>query len=634
LSVLADIQFYLRHLRSRWAVLAHDFVMIPIAWLAAYWLRYNLGQIPDHFLNQAYVLLPLVVCIQGAVFVFFGLYRGVWRFASIPDLMRILKAVFFGTALVAISIFFLTRLQYVPRSVFVIHALLLVAFLGGPRFVYRMLKDRDFSASPGQRVLVVGAGAAGEGLVRDLLRYSPRTFEPVAFVDDDPRKLGKEIHGIRVVGNCDAVPSVAQEWAVDLVLLALPSATTRQMRRIVERCEQSGVAFRTLPKLHDLVSGQARVSELREVQIDDLLGREPVSLDWRSIEDGLAGMTILVTGGGGSIGSELCRQIARLQPARLILFERSEFNLYSIELELRREYPELDLHVHLGDICDPVAVAHAFASFHPDIVFHAAAYKHVPMLEQQARETIRNNVLGTRRVVSAAVEAGTKAFVMISTDKAVNPGNLMGASKRIAEILCQSVNDRGAMRCITVRFGNVLGSAGSVVPLFRNQIASGGPVTVTHPEVTRYFMTTAEACQLILEASVMGRGGEIYVLDMGEPVKIRYLAEQMIRLSGKRPDEDIEIVYTGLRPGEKLFEQLFHAEECLSDTGHDKILLAQSRKVDWGTLAISLDRLERACNEYREDEIVRLVQELVPERGSAGTLEDRSVLPADAVGHA
>jgi FlaA1/EpsC-like NDP-sugar epimerase len=633
-SWLTNIPFHLRHLRSRWAVLAHDFLMIPAAWLVAYWLRYNLGQIPDHFLKQAYVLLPLVVCIQGAVFVFFGLYRGVWRFASIPDLIRILKAVFFGTALVAITIFFVTRLQYVPRSVFVIHALLLVAFLGGPRFVYRMLKDRDFSASPGQRVLVVGAGAAGEGLVRDLLRYSPRTFVPVAFVDDDPSKLGKEIHGIRVVGDCDAIASVTQEWAADLVLLALPSATTGEMRRIVERCEQAGVPFRTLPKLHDLVSGQARVSELREVQIDDLLGREPVSLDWRAIEDGLAGKAILVTGGGGSIGSELCRQIARLAPARLILFERSEFNLYSIELELRREYPNLDLHAHLGDICDPVSVAHIFAAFRPDIVFHAAAYKHVPMLEKQARETVRNNVLGTRTVLSAAAEAGTNAFVMISTDKAVNPGNLMGASKRIAEILCQSVNDRSDMRCITVRFGNVLGSAGSVVPLFRNQIAAGGPVTVTHPEVTRYFMTTAEACQLILEASVMGRGGEIYVLDMGEPVKIRYLAEQMIRLSGKRPGEDIEIVYSGLRPGEKLFEQLFHVEESLTDTGHDKILLAQSRKVNWAMLNASLDRIERACDEYREDDILALVQELVPERGSEGTPASLPTAPADAVGHA
>jgi len=604
-----NIPLVLRHLRSRWAVLTHDLVMVPIAWMAAYWLRYNLSEIPEHFLRQAWLLLPLVILVQGSVFVGFGLYRGVWRFASVPDLLRILKAVAVGTVLLAATIFLLTRLRFVPRSVFMLYPLLLVPLIGGPRILYRMFKDRDFSATVARRVLVIGAGAAGELLVRDLLRNTPRSFQPVAFVDDDPEKLGKEIHGIRVVGGCDMIGQAAREWNVELILLAMPSATTRQMRRVVDLCEGTGLPFRTVPKLQGLVTGEVSVSELREVQIDDLLGREPVSLDWESIRAGLTGRTIFVTGGGGSIGSELCRQLARLEPRALVIFERSEFNLYSIELELRREFPGLALHAFLGDVSDEIAVRHAFEIHRPDVVFHAAAYKHVPMLQKQAREAVRNNVLGTRRVAMAAADAGCGVFVMISTDKAVNPGSIMGASKRIAELFCQGLNGRAPMRCITVRFGNVLGSAGSVVPLFQKQIAGGGPVTVTHPDVTRYFMTTSEASQLILQASVMGKGGEIYVLDMGEPIKIRYLAEQMIRLSGKRPGEDIEIVYTGLRPGERLFEQLFHPHEQLTDTGHDKILLAHSRQADWKRLGQVIESLDAACTTYDDERIERLIED-------------------------
>ncbi len=617
---MPKLDFYLRHLRTRWAAFTHDLVMIPLAWLVAYWLRYNLGEIPESFFEQALWLLPLVVVIQGATFAYFGLYRGVWRFASLPDLVRIVQAVVVGTATMAITIFLLTRLQYVPRSVFVLYALVLASLLGGPRFVYRLLKDRHLYTAPEMKVLVVGAGAAGEVLVRDLLRNSPRVYQPVAFIDDDPAKLGKEIHGIRVVAASDAIGKAVREWQIDLILLALPSATTGQMRRVVEYCELAGVPFRTLPKLHDLVSGQVSIKELRDVDIEDLLGREPVSLDWSSVKAGLTGKTVFVSGGGGSIGSELCRQLARVNPGCLVLFERSEFNLYTVEQELRHEFPQLVLHACLGDVCDRVAVEHVMEKYRPEVIFHAAAYKHVPMLEGQARETARNNVLGTKVLALAADKHGCGVFVMISTDKAVNPGNLMGASKRIAEIFCQALNGRSQTRFITVRFGNVLGSAGSVVPLFRRQIALGGPLTVTHPEVTRYFMTTSEATQLIMQAGVMGQGGEIYVLDMGEPILIAYLAEQMIRLSGKRPGDDIEIVYTGLRPGEKLYEELFHAEENLTDTGHDKILLAHSRKVDWGTVNGIIARLEQACETYDEVRITRLVRELVPEHRSGAVV--------------
>lgn len=603
----------LRYLQSRWLVLLHDVLMIPIAWLSAYWLRYNLGMVPEIFLKQAVVLLPIVVVLHTATFIFFGVHRGVWRFISIPDLVRLIKAVVIGTLLVAMTIFFVTRLQYVPRSVFVLHGLLLALLLGAPRMLYRFAKDRHLSSEREKKVLVVGAGSAGELLVRDLLRNSPRIYDPIAFVDDDPSKHGKEIQGIRVVGDCDAIPTFQRRSQVDLILIAVPVASAKQMQRIVNLCEKAGVEFRTLPKLHDLVSGTVSVRKLREVEIEDLLGRAPVSLNWDQISADLDNKRIVVTGGGGSIGSELSRQLAKLRPECLILFERSEFNLYSIELELRRKFPDLCLVCCLGDVCDPVAVNNLFAQHNPDFVFHAAAYKHVPLLQSQTRETIRNNVLGTNIVAGAAQDYGCETFVLISTDKAVNPRGMMGASKRVAEILCQTRNPASPTRFVTVRFGNVLGSAGSVVPFFRQQIERGGPVTVTHPDVTRYFMTAAEACQLILQASVLGKGGEIYVLDMGDPIKVSYLAEQMIRLSGKTPWEEIDIVYSGLRPGEKLTEELFHADEILSDTAHDKILLAQSRNVEPSVIAAIISQMEVACGAYDEEKLDNLMRTLVPE---------------------
>jgi FlaA1/EpsC-like NDP-sugar epimerase len=361
------------------------------------------------------------------------------------------------------------------------------------------------------------------------------------------------------------------------------------------------------------MSGQVTLNQLREVSIDDLLGREPVALDWQAIESELRGKKVLVTGAGGSIGSELCRQIARLQPALLILLDSGEFNLYSIEMELSKNFSRLRISRCLNDVADRPAIEKVFAEFRPEVVFHAAAYKHVPMLEDQVREAARNNVLGTRIMAEVADSFGCEAFVMISTDKAVNPANVMGTSKRAAEVFCQNLNKRSQTRFVTVRFGNVLGSAGSVVPLFKQQIESGGPVTVTHREITRYFMTIPEACQLILQASVMGDGGEIFVLDMGEPIKIAYLAEQMIRLSGKVPGEDIDIAYTGLRPGEKLYEELFHEKEALESTHHEKILLARHREFDWQRLTEILDGMVIACNSCDEPEIRGFLRELVPE---------------------
>jgi len=540
--------------------------MIPVAWMLAYWIRYKIGEYPEHLLERALHLLPLMVLIQGSTFVYFGLYRGIWRFASLPDLTRIVRAVIVSTVIAAVVIFFLTRLQYVPRSVFIIDAILLILLLGGTRLSYRLFKDHRLSKEAAERVLVVGAGSAGEGLVRDLLRMRPAVYAPVAFVDDDPAKQGQEIHGIRVVSGIDNIAAVASQWDADLIMLALPSASSSEMRRIVELCEMSGLPFRTLPKLQSLVSGQVSISELREVQIDDLLGRAPVVLDRTEIGNRLAGKVVLVTGGGGSIGSELCRQILPVGVARLIVLDQSEYNLYAIEQELQQHKTDSDL------CCD-----------------------------------------GSWNVARLADKYDCSDFVMVSTDKAVNPGNIMGATKRVAEIICQTFDDHSSTRFITTRFGNVLGSAGSVVPLFKEQIQKGGPVTVTDPDITRYFMTISEACRLILQTTVMGSGGEIFVLDMGEPVKVLYLAEQMIRLSGKTPGEDIIIEFSGLRPGEKLHEELFHRDEDLADTSHEKVMLANSRKTDWPTLVETMQQFQLAVDSFDIGLLEQLIDKLVPE---------------------
>jgi FlaA1/EpsC-like NDP-sugar epimerase len=611
---------------SRSVAFVHDLLMVPVAWLGAYWLRFNLQDIPEPMLDYALWDLLLIVPVQVVVFRLFGLYRGVWRFASLPDLARIVKAVMVGLALSMATVFVVTRLEGVPRSVPVLYGLLLALFLSTPRLVYRWLKDHRFHLASGKRVLIVGAGQAGEMLLRDFLRGNAPGYQPIAFVDDDRRKWGREIHGVRVLSGTDTIPRLVTELEIEVIVLAVPSAGGEQLRRLVGVVEQSGVPFRTVPRLEALMSGQVSINQLRPLSIEDLLGRKPVSLDWPGIEAGLRDKTILVTGAGGSIGSELCRQIARLKPAALILFESSEFNLYSVEQELCRRFPALPLKAHLCDVRDEPAVLRVFQMYRPQLVFHAAAYKQVPMLESQVREAVWNNVAGTLTVAKAADRYECSEFVLISTDKAVNPANVMGVTKRVAEIYCQNFNRHSSTRFITVRFGNVLGSAGSVVPLFHRQIAEGGPVTVTHPEIVRYFMTIPEACQLIMQAGVLGGGGEIFVLDMDQPVRIRYLAEQMIRLSGKIPGQDIEIIYTGLRPGEKLTEELFHPREHLARTQNEKILLARYRPVGWGRLNDEIDRLCASCRVYDGDGIMASLRWFVPEYlAEAGA-------PKDAVG--
>ncbi len=597
----------------RSAVVVHDMVMVTVAWTLAYGSRFNFSM-ADILIGPALQTFPVVLVVQSSLLWATGLYRSLWRFASIPDLWNITRAATLGVLAVLLCLFVLNRLEGVPRSTLLLYPILLVFLLGAPRLIYRMWKDHGLiarSAGKRQRVLLIGAGRAGEMLARDMQRDGE--YVAVGFVDDKRQLRGAKVHGIPVVGTIADLPRVVKDLSVDVIVIAIPSATNREMLRVVELCEQSGVPFRTLPRLQDVVSGRSPLGALREVSLEDFLGREPVSLDWRKIAEGLVGKTVLVTGGGGSIGSELCRQIACLGPKELVLFERGEFNIYSIEMELRREFPNLAMSCHLGDVCDSESVEHVLSTHRPNVVFHAAAYKHVPILESYPRQAVRNNILGTKLLAEAADKHGVETFVMISTDKAVRPANVMGASKRVAELFCQALSARSKTKFITVRFGNVLGSAGSVVPLFQKQIELGGPVTVTHPEITRYFMTIPEACQLIMQASVMGKGGEIFVLDMGEPIKITYLAEQMIRLAGKTPGKDIEIIYTGLRPGEKLYEELFYEQESLSATPHKKIHLAKSMETNWTVLRQRIADLEKASECYDEPVLLGHLGLLVPE---------------------
>ena len=599
---------------QRLPIVMHDLFMVTLSWIVAILIRFNFTVTQDTYLILLETL-PLIVTVQCVILWYYGLHQGIWRFVSLPDVATILRSAFLGVLGIIMILVIYNRLEGVPRSSLLFYPFLLIFLLGMPRLIYRLLHEHTLSltAKPRQRVLVLGAGTAGDMLVRDMLRNPKSDYIPIGFLDDQQRLQGGKLQGVTVLGGLARLQEMVKLLQVDLVMIAMPSASDEQMSRAVALCEHCGVAFRTLPKLHDIVNQQVTLREVREVSIEDLLGRAKVELDWKAIESGVTGKVVLVSGGGGSIGSELCRQIARLKPAKLVILERSEFNLYQVEMQLKQEIAELDLHCCLGDVSDKIAMQHILAIHRPKIIFHAAAYKHVPMLQFQVREAVRNNILGTQILAQAAIQQNCDTFVLISTDKAVNPTNIMGATKRAAEILCQAMNIQGVTKFITVRFGNVLGSAGSVVPLFKQQIAQGGPVTVTHPEVSRYFMTIPEATQLILQAGAMGQGGEIFVLDMGKPIKIRMLAEQMIRLSGKVPERQIKIIYTGLRPGEKLHEELFHSAEKFDKTMHSKIFLAAHRLQQWENLAELIDNLSLACDRYAEEEITAGLLQLVPE---------------------
>jgi FlaA1/EpsC-like NDP-sugar epimerase len=560
-------------------VFLHDVLVAGMAWVLAYLLRFNFS-LPEYAESAILHTLPWVLLLQSAIFFKFGLYQGIWRFASIPDLKRILKAVGVAALVVGALLPFVRQSYVVPRSVLLLDPILLVVMMGGSRFLYRAWKEHHLYGTrlfQGEPVIVLGAGNTAVSLLKELERS--RDWRVVGLLDDNGGMHGRHIYGVKVLGSLSELPAYAARMRISHAILAMPSVSHSVRRRAIDIAEKAGLGVLTVPSFDDLASGKVSVSQVRRVEVEDLLGRDPVQLDDAGLHTLFSGRVVMVTGAGGSIGSELCRQISRFNPETLVLFELNEFALYQLEQELRESLPRQRIACVIGDVRNTERVTAVLRRFRPQIVFHAAAYKHVPLMEwENVSEALANNVLGTHTVAAACQQLGVEKMVLVSTDKAVNPTNVMGASKRLAEMVCQGLQGEHGTRFVMVRFGNVLGSSGSVIPKFREQIAKGGPVTVTHPEVTRYFMSIPEAAQLVLQAGLMGEGGEIFVLDMGEPILIDQLAREMIRLSGFTGD-DIKIVYTGLRPGEKLYEELLADDEHTLPTPHPKLRIARARDV-------------------------------------------------------
>ena len=581
-----------------------------------------------HWLTDQYPLLLLCfVMVKIPVFGLFKQYRGWWRYVGISDLIGIIRASVLST-LVIFTLWFVVLLNIplirrqmvdvenpIEQSIFLLDMAATVLLLAGLRMLIRLYFEefRTVERGPLKRFLIVGAGNAGEALLREIHRMPVAQYEVAGFIDDAPAKQGTNIHGIPVLGTVEQLPKICQDRSIEEIAIAMPSATHHQLRRVIQVCEGTKIRFRTVPSITDIASGKLRVSQIRDVDINDLLGREVVQLDEQSIEDYTKDKTVLVTGAGGSIGSEMCRQLCKHAPKLLLLVEQAENPLFYIERELRKQFAAVHLEAIICNITDKARVEELFLKYKPEVVIHAAAHKHVPLMELNAGEAIKNNVVGTRVVADAAERHGTTDFVMISTDKAVNPTSIMGCSKRIAEMYIQDLNRTSNTHFVTVRFGNVLGSDGSVVPIFKKQIAEGGPVTVTHPQMKRYFMTIPEASQLVLQAATMGKGGEIFVLDMGEAVKIVDLARELIILSGFRPGEDIEILFTAPRPGEKLFEELRIEGEDMQRTRHPKISIWKNIPLDREKLRQGIDELVAISQTQNHAEIVQKIKELVPE---------------------
>ena len=560
-----------------WLAFAHDVCAAAVAWTSIYWLRVSLDAIPPHP-DELARSLAFILPLQAVIFLIFGLYRGLWRFASLSDLKRIVLSAGLGTVLVPLVLLLLRLEAIVPRSVLILYPLVLIFLMAGSRFAYRSWKEHRLYSplkALGEPVLVVGAGDAGARLTKELERS--RQWRVVGLLDDDSSKRGRELRGVTVLGPIGELPRWAERYGVRKVIIALPSSRHVVRRRVAELCAAAGLEALTVPSYEDLISGRSALSAIRNVELDDLLGRDPVVLDNAGLGEWLGNRVVMVTGAGGSIGAELARQIARFRPAKLVLFDVSEAALYEIVTVLADAFPQLPVASIVGDVKHAARVDSVLERERPNAIFHAAAYKHVPLMEEaNAWAAVRNNAWGTWVLARAAAAARVEKFVLVSTDKAVNPTSVMGASKRLAEMVCQTLAN-GPTQFVIVRFGNVFGSAGSVIPRFREQIARGGPVTVTHPEITRFFMSISEATQLLLQAGLQGRDGEILVLDMGEPVRIVDLARDMIRLSGADPDK-VPIVFTGLRPGEKLYEEPLASEERTKPTTHPKLFVAEARQ--------------------------------------------------------
>lgn len=559
--------------------------------------------------------LLVVTVLQPLTFAVLGFYRSVWCYASLQDAVAILKGATIASVLSVFGVLYIRHFAPIPRSIFILDWFFLVAMICSSRLVWRMYRENYVKPriDRGSRTLIVGAGEAGSLLLKEIRRQPVISYKVIGFVDDDPEKKGMWLHGVPVLGNIRNLPALIGEHGIEDVIIAIPSADRTVIRKVPDICRQARVRFKTLPCISELIDGTFSISQIKDVEIEDLLGREPVVLDEQGIANYLTGKRVLVSGAAGSIGSEICRQMARFSPLKLILFENAETPLYHIEKELVAAFPHLSIIPVIGDVKDGAKVAMVLNEFLPDVVFHAAAYKHVPLMEYNPVEAVTNNIYGTKVMADAARRFGVRDFVMISTDKAVNPTSVMGASKRVAELYVQTLAERSATRFATVRFGNVLGSNGSVIPMFKEQIKSGGPVTVTDPEVRRYFMTIPEAAQLVLQAGCICSGGEIFVLDMGEPVSILKLAEDLIRLSGLAPYDDIDITYTGLRPGEKLFEEIILEGEGVKPTAHKKIKVLSAVHQDPQWLADEMEKLFAEARLSNVHVMMKTLRRLVPE---------------------
>ena len=609
-------------------------LIIVSSLLLAYALRFDFS-IPSVYWPRIGSLLPAVLTIKLALLWQFGCFEGWWRYVSMPDIIQLVKASITGSAVFIAYAVFVYRLDQIPRSVLALDGVFYFMIIAGIRFATRAFREhypplRQGATLCHTRTLIVGAGEAGQMIAREVRSNSQLDLDVIGFIDDDPVKRKGRFQGLPVLGSQEDLGRVVNEHNVDEIIIAIPSARGKQVQKIVRRCQEVKVKFRILPGVGELIDGRVSVQHIRDVDLNDLLGREPIFLDEAQISHYLQGKRVLVTGAGGSIGSEICRQVAHFNPQKLILFENGETPLFLIEQELSEIFPQLPIVPIIGDVRNRSRVNVIFDEQMPQVVFHAAAYKHVPMMEMNPAEAVNNNVQGTRLVADAADAVGVEKFVMISTDKAVKPTNIMGTTKRVAELYVQALNQKSKTSFVTTRFGNVLGSNGSVIPTFREQIAKGGPVTVTHPEVTRFFMTIPEATQLVLQAGSMGSGGEIYLFDMGEPVKIRSLAEELIKLSGLQPDEDIEIIYTGLRPGEKLYEELLLDGEGVLPTSHNKICIAQSMPSSHAELSALIDDLIVDAKALNLSGIREKLSLLVPEYSPAENKPLAKVIPHPA----
>ncbi|HPZ63590.1 MAG TPA: nucleoside-diphosphate sugar epimerase/dehydratase [Halanaerobiales bacterium] len=602
------LEYLERIYRRKPALIIIDIILLNLALFISFILRFN----GDVFNYLDFTYFMLISSIGLIILLFSNLYNRIWQYASIGELLTIFKVSALINLLLVFYIY-ISRSSF-PRSVILINFMTEIFMLGALRFGLRLLKDYSINNNllvPRTRVLIIGAGDAGEIIIREMNKHPELGKKIIGLIDDDPGKADQLLHGVRVLGNRYDISMVINRYAVDEVIIAMPSARGKDIKEIYNLSIQNDVRVKIVPGVYELINGNVNLSQIREVKVEDLLGREQVKLDIKKIARDVEGRTVMVTGAGGSIGSELCRQIARFKPWRLLMLDNYENSLYYLDLELKKGFPDIEIIPIISCVRDKERLDNLFASYRPDLVFHAAAHKHVPLMEYNPGEAVKNNIFGTRNLLEVADRYKVDKFVLISTDKAVNPTNVMGATKRVAEMLVQAMNKRSQTKYMAVRFGNVLGSNGSVIPLFKKQIATGGPVTVTHEEVTRYFMTIPEAVQLVIQAAALGRGGEVFVLDMGEPVKIINLAKDLIKLSGLKLGEDIDIEITGLRPGEKLYEELLHDTENNISTEHERIFITRLEEIDDAALAAALEDLwEESCQD-NAIAIIRLLMDLV-----------------------